>query len=215
MCRTTAHGAWPQGHSLHPGEGAGAGTWSSGGLGRLPGTHGWGGGGQQGGVHLWPLLPLCEGGRAVPRVEPRDGAPRAGGLWLALHRRCFILRLPSPPCLSLTLPEPGSATFSEDPLLFPAPLSPAMPLSDEITSAQVSPRALCFMERLKISQKQRPPAAPSLHTPAPLLRTSRGRITRLEMCPEKARPPRSLLSSCQTSTAGEKKGRELKMMRAR
>lgn len=52
------------------------------------------------------------------------------------------------------------------------------------------------------------------HTRAPPLHFL-GRKTRLEMCPEKARPPRSLLSSCQTSTARKKKGTELKMMRAR
>ena len=151
-----------------------------------------------------------QGGQALPRVGHRDGAPRAGGLWLALHGRCFILRTPSPPCLSLTLPQTGSATFSEDPLLLPAPLSPAMPLSDEITSAQVSPAALCFMERLKISQKQGPPAAPGLHTPVPLLCTSQGRKTRFETCPEKARPLSSLLSSCQTAPPGRRKGQNLK-----
>lgn len=113
-------------------------------------------------------------------------------------------------CHSLSPSQAQPSAQKTPSFLLPAPLSPAMPLSDEITSAQVSLSASVSWKGWKISQKQGPPTTPGLHTPTPHLRTSQGRKTRLEVGPEKAGPPRSLLSSCQTAPPGRRKGQNLK-----
>lgn len=117
-CRAIAHGAWPQGHSLHPGEGAGAGTWSSGGLGSSPGTHGWGRGGQQGGVHLRPLLPLCKVVKRSPGSDTGMGLLEQEGCgWLFMDVASSSEPPPHHACHSLSprqaqLPSQKTPSFS-------------------------------------------------------------------------------------------------------
>lgn len=208
-CRARACGAWPRGHSLHPGEGAGAAPGPAGACGAHPAPT------VRMRVVSWGTSPC---GRSCPSVQVAKRAPESDARMGRLELEgCSWLFTdvpsssdPPPPCLSFTLPQPGSAVCSEDPLLLPAPLSPAMPLSDEITSAQGSLRASVSWKGWKISQKQGPPAAPGLHARAPSPHFL-GKENQTGGGSREGRANEVSLVCLPNCTARERKGTELKM----
>ena len=69
---------------------------------------------------------------------------------------------------------------------------------------------LRFMERLEDLTEAGATSSSRLTRTRPISALPRGRKSRLEVGPEKAGPPRLLLSACQTAPPGRGKGQNLK-----